>query len=139
MRTEASLLSSRPSKRQVNPWLWQEKYGFSQAWRVEDAQTVVFLSGQGPVLPDGHVLEGNFEEQARLAFENLKTVLEQAGVGFESVVKLTAYFTDVSNLRTFSRVRNEFISGDPPASTVVEVAALALPGMTIEVEAIAVS
>ncbi len=125
-------------KRQINPWSWQDKFGFSHAWRVEGAQAVVFLAGQGPIMPDGQVLDADFEGQARLTFENLRTVLEQAGVGFESVVKLTAYFTDINNLRTYAQVRNEFISTDPPASTAVEVTALALPGMTIEVEAIAV-
>lgn len=127
-------------KQQINPWSWQDKFGFSQAWRVEGAQAVVFLSGQGPILPDGQVLQADFEGQARLTFENLQTVLEQAGLGFESVVKLTAYFTDLTNLRTFSQVRDEFTNTSaPPASTVVEVPSLALPGMTLEVEAIAVA
>jgi enamine deaminase RidA (YjgF/YER057c/UK114 family) len=127
-------------KQQINPWSWQDKFGFSQAWRVEGAQAVVFLSGQGPILPDGQVLQADFEGQARLTFENLQTVLEQAGLGFESVVKLTAYFTDLTNLRTFSKVRDEFTNTSaPPASTVVEVPSLALPGMTLEVEAIAVA
>ncbi len=125
-------------KRQINPWSWQSKFGFSHAWRVEGAQAVVFLAGQGPIMPDGQVLDADFEGQARLTFENLRTVLEQAGVGFESVVKLTAYFTDINNLRTYAQVRNEFVGTDPPASTALEVTALALPGMTIEVEAIAV-
>jgi enamine deaminase RidA (YjgF/YER057c/UK114 family) len=125
-------------KSQVNPWSWQEKLGFSHAWRVDGAQSVIFLAGQGPVTADGQVLEGDFESQARLTFENMQEVLRQAGATFDSVVKLTAYFTDISNLRDYGRVRNEFIVGNSPASTALEVAKLALPGMTIEVEAIAV-
>lgn len=125
-------------KSQVNPWTWQERFGFSHAWRVDGAQSVIFLAGQGPVTADGKVLEGDFESQARLAFENMQEVLRQAGATFDSVVKLTAYFTDISNLRDYARVRNEFIVGSSPASTALEVAKLALPGMTIEVEAIAV-
>lgn len=125
-------------KHEVNPWSWQEKFGFSHAWRVDGARSVIFLSGQGPVTPEGQVLEGDFEDQARLTFENLRTVLAQAGADFESVVKLTAFFTDITNLRTYAQVRNEFIGDDPPASTALEVSSLALPGMTIEVEAIAV-
>lgn len=125
-------------KHEVNPWSWQEKFGFSHAWRVDGARSVIFLSGQGPVTPEGQVLEGDFEAQARLTFENLRTVLAQAGADFESVVKLTAFFTDITNLRTYAQVRNEFIGDDPPASTALEVSSLALPGMTIEVEAIAV-
>jgi enamine deaminase RidA (YjgF/YER057c/UK114 family) len=36
-------------KRQINPWRWQDPFGFSQAWRVDAAEAVVFLAGQGPV------------------------------------------------------------------------------------------
>ena len=125
-------------KRQVNPWSWQERFGFSHAWRVDSARTLIFLAGQGPVTADGRVVDGDFEVQARLTFENLRTVLEQAGASFDAVVKLTAYFTDIAKLRDYARVRDEFITGAPPASTAVGVASLALPGMMIEVEAIAV-
>jgi 2-iminobutanoate/2-iminopropanoate deaminase len=126
-------------KQQINPWSWQEKFGFSHAWKVDNAKSVVFVSGQSPVTPDGQVLQDDFEAQARLTFDNLRTVLDQAGASFRSVVKLTAYFIDITNLEEYTRVRNEFINVDsPPASTVVEVSSLALPGMTIEVEAVAV-
>jgi enamine deaminase RidA (YjgF/YER057c/UK114 family) len=127
-------------KHQINPWTWQERFGFSHAWRVDGAQSVVFLAGQGPVSPDGEVVgAGDFENQARLTFENLETVLEQAGASFDSVVKVTAYLTDMTKLRDYARVRNEFIDpAAPPASTALEVSSLALPGMMIEVEAIAV-
>jgi reactive intermediate/imine deaminase len=125
-------------KRQVNPWSWQDRAGFSQAWRVDGADTVLFVSGQAAITPEGEVLDGDFEAQARLTFENLGTVLEQAGASFDSIVKITVYLTDISLLRAFAAVKSEFISGPQPASTAVEVAALALPGMAIEVEAIAV-
>jgi 2-iminobutanoate/2-iminopropanoate deaminase len=127
-------------KHQINPWTWQERFGFSHAWRVEGAQSVIFIAGQGPVSPDGDVEgAGDFEAQARLTFENLRSVLEQAGASFDAVVKVTVYLTDMSKLRDFARVRNEFISTErPPASTAIEVSSLALPGMMIEVEAIAV-
>jgi 2-iminobutanoate/2-iminopropanoate deaminase len=125
-------------REQINPWTWQEKFGFSHAWKVEGAKSVVFLAGQGPVTADGQVLDADFEAQARLTFQNMQTVLERAGASFESVVKLTAFFTDIGNLREYAKVRNEFIVGHSPASTAVEVSRLALTGMTIEVEAIAV-
>src|ERR671933_27073 len=66
-------------KLQVNPWSWQDRFGFSQAWRVDGAQTVVFLSGQGPISADGELVADDFETQARQTFENLRTVLEAAG------------------------------------------------------------
>jgi len=67
-------------KRQINPWRWQDPFGFSQAWRVDAAEAVVFLAGQGPVSADGEVVgNGDFETQVRLTFANIATVLEQAG------------------------------------------------------------
>jgi len=126
-------------KRQVNPWSWQDRLGFSQAWRVDGAETVVFVAGQGPVSADGDLVgEGDFEAQVRQTFDNLTIVLEQAGASLASVVKLTVYLTDIAMLRDYGRVRDVLIPGPPPASTAVQVGALAISGMMIEVEAIAV-
>ena len=125
-------------KQQVNPWSWQDRFGFSQAWRVDGADAVVFLSGQGPLTADGELVADDFETQARQTFENLRAVLEDAGASFEAVVKVNVYLTDISTLRDFGRIKADFIDGPQPASTAVQVGALALPGMMIEVEAIAV-
>jgi 2-iminobutanoate/2-iminopropanoate deaminase len=126
-------------KQQVNPWTWQDQLGFSQAWRVDGAQTVVFLSGQAPISSQGDLVgKGDFEAQTRQVFENLRSVLEQAGAGFESIVKVMVYVTDTSRLRDYARVKAEYITGPQPASTAIGVASLALEGMMIEVEATAV-
>lgn len=125
-------------KRAVNPWSWQDRFGFSQAWRVDGAEAVVFLAGQGPASADGELVgAGDFEAQVRQTFANLETVLEQAGASLESVVKLTVYLTDIANLRDYGRLRAELMPGPPPASTAVQVGALALPGMLVEIDAIA--
>src|SRR5947209_1850899 len=125
-------------KTQVNPWSWQDAAGFSQAWRVDSAQSIVFVSGQAAISPDGQVVgEGDFEVQVRQTFENLRTVLEQAGGSLDDVVKLTVFLTDIGNLRDFGRIKADFIPGPQPASTAVGIAGLALPAMMIEVEAIA--
>ena len=126
-------------KTQVNPWTWQDRLGFSQAWTVTGGQTIVFLSGQVPISPDGQVVgEGDFAAQARQSLANLRDVLAQCGASFADVVKLTLYLTDMTKLPEFRAVKAEFISGPQPASTAVGVAALALPGLMIEVEATAV-
>ena len=125
-------------RQQVNPWTWQDRAGFSQAWRVDDAQSIVFVSGQAPISPEGDLVgEGDFEAQTRQVFENLQTVLSAAGASFEAITKITVYLTDISTLRDFGRIKAEFIPGDQPASTAVGVTSLALPGMMIEVEATA--
>jgi 2-iminobutanoate/2-iminopropanoate deaminase len=126
-------------KQQVNPWTWQDQFGFSQAWRVDQAASVVFVAGQGALSADGRIVgAGDFEAQTRQVFENLGTVLAQAGAGFGAVVKLTVFLTDIANLREFGRIKAEYIPGPQPASTAVGVTALALPEMLIEVEATAV-
>ena len=126
--------------RAVNPWRWQERLGFSQALRVGGAESVVFVAGQGPVSADGELVgEGDFDAQVRRTFENLGTVLEDAGASLDGIVKLGVYLTDIGTLRDYGRVRGEFLTGPPPASTAVQVGALALPGMMIEVEAVAVA
>jgi enamine deaminase RidA (YjgF/YER057c/UK114 family) len=126
-------------KRQINPWSWQDRFDFSQAWRIEGAEAVVFVAGQGPISADGEIVgDGDFEAQVRQTFANMATVLEQAGASLDSIVKLTVYLTDIATLRDYGRLKAELMPGPPPASTAVQVGALALPGMMVEVEAIAV-
>jgi 2-iminobutanoate/2-iminopropanoate deaminase len=126
------------NRQQINPWTWQDQFGFSQAWRVDDAQSIVFVSGQAPISPEGDLVgEGDFEAQTRQVFENLQTVLSAAGASFDAIMKITVYLTDIGTLRDFGRIKAEFIPGDQPASTALEVSSLALPGMMVEVEAIA--
>ncbi len=126
-------------KTQINPWSWQDAAGFSQAWRVDGARSVVFVSGQAAISGEGQLVgEGDFERQVTQVFENLRAVLEQAGAGLDAIVKLTVFLTDIGTLRDFGRIKAGFIAGPQPASTAVGVTALALPGMMIEVEAIAV-
>ncbi|MBN2466805.1 MAG: RidA family protein [Deltaproteobacteria bacterium] len=126
-------------KTQINPWTWQDQYGFSQAWRVEGGQSVIFVSGQSSISADGVVMHGdNFEAQVRLSFENLHAILQQAGASFDDVVKLVVYLVDISKLPIYGAAQAEFFKGKMPAQTVVQVSALALPGMMVEVEAIAV-
>ena len=87
-------------KTQINPWTWQDRFGFSQAWSVEGAQTVVFVSGQVALSSEGAVVgAGAFEAQARQVLDNLREVLEQADAGLDSIVKLTVYLTDIANVR----------------------------------------
>ena len=125
-------------KQQVNPWTWQDQFGFSQAWRVDDPKTIVFVSGQGALSADGELVgEGDFEAQARQTFDNLRTVLGDAGASLEDVVKVGVYLTDMGNLRDFGRIKADYIPGPQPASTAIQVVSLALPGMMLEVEAFA--
>ena len=126
-------------KQQVNPWSWQDQRGYSQAWKVDGAQSTVFIAGQVSFSADGALVgEGDFDAQCRQVFENLQAVLTQAGATFADVVKLTVFFTDITNLPHYRRIKEEFVSGDQPASTAIEVKGLATPALLIEIEATAV-
>jgi len=127
------------SKSPINPWTWQDRRGFTQAWRVEAPAAILFVSGQVPLDDDGNlVAPGDFDGQARRTFENLGRVLDEAGGTFGDIVKLTVYLTDMARLPDYGRIRAEYIRGRPPASTAVGVTALAVAGLMIEVEATAV-
>ncbi len=127
------------TKTQLNPWKWQDMFGFSQGWRVDESQSVIFVSGQASISAEGEVLYADdFEAQVRLTFENLQMVLKEAGATLENVVKLGVFFTDIKRLPEYGAVQANFFNGKMPAQTAVEVSSLALPGMMIEVEAYAV-
>jgi len=108
---------------------------YSQAVR---AGCFVFVSGQIPLDPStGRLVEGGFRERARRALSNVMAVLEAAGLGPESVVKVTVYLTDIARFKEFNEVYQEFFRGPVyPARAVVQVAALPL-GADVEVEAVA--
>ena len=82
---------------------------------------------------------GDFEAQARQVFANLVRALAAAGASFADVIKLNYYVTDISQLPVVRAIRDEYVdTSRPPASTAVQVSALALPDLMIEIEAWAI-
>ena len=128
-------------KEHVNPASWQEKFGYSQGCRVDEAQRLLFVAGQIALDENGGVVgEGDFEAQTRQVFTNMGRVLELAGMSFESVVQIGGFLIDIGELPTYARVRDEFVNTSaPPASTTIGVTSLALPELLVEVNAIAAS
>lgn len=76
-------------------------------------------------------------EQAKVIFGKIKGLVEAAGGAMSDVVKVTIYVTDIKNNTKVWRARAEVFKGNFPASTLVEVAALASPEIKVEIEAIA--
>jgi 2-iminobutanoate/2-iminopropanoate deaminase len=76
-------------------------------------------------------------EQAKVIFGKIKGMVEAAGGTMADVVKITVYVTDIRNNVKVWAARREFFAGDFPASTLVEVSALAAPEILVEIEAIA--
>lgn len=112
-----------------------EPFAISQAITVNPW---VFVSGQASIDRDGAVLgKHDFETQARIAFANLKSVLEVAQSSLDDVVKVTIYMTDMRFFSEVVALRREFFRPPYPADSIVEVKALALPELMFEIEAIA--
>jgi len=94
----------------------------------------VALDGEGKL-----VGPGDPEAQIRQVFANLSRALAAAGASFADVVKLNYYVTDIAMLSAVRAIRNEYVdTARPPASTAVQVSALAMPEFLIEIEAWAV-
>jgi 2-iminobutanoate/2-iminopropanoate deaminase len=101
------------------------------------ADGFVFCSGQLPLAADGSgPRPGSFEEEARLALENLTRVLQGAGCSLADVVKTTIFLQDMERFARFNEIYSEFFAESKPARSCVEVARLPL-GMQVEIEAIA--
>ncbi|MFH8223169.1 RidA family protein [Streptomyces sp. NPDC018057] len=101
---------------------------------------LVAVSGQLALDEDGRpVGEGDPAAQARQVFENLRRCLAAAGAGFDDVVKLTYFVTDIAHLPAIRTARAAHIPDDRlPASSAVQVAALVRPEFLMEIEAFAV-
>jgi 2-iminobutanoate/2-iminopropanoate deaminase len=109
---------------------------FSQCLVAGDT---IYVSGQLARLEDGSIGgDGSMLSQATIALGRIKTLLEAAGAAMDDVAKLTIYVTDISKRPEVSAARQKFFTGDFPTSTLVEVSALAAPGLLIEIDAIAV-
>jgi 2-iminobutanoate/2-iminopropanoate deaminase len=98
---------------------------------------LLFLSGLVPVDERGNLVGADAAEQARQVFRNMELVLKAAGCGFEDVVKVTHYLLNVDDRAAINPVRMEVFGEAKPASTLVEVSALAVPGALLEIEAVA--
>jgi enamine deaminase RidA (YjgF/YER057c/UK114 family) len=129
-------------QRAVNPWSWQDNFGFSQAVEFSGHQRVLVCSGQTSVDENGTPLHaGDIGAQSLKALDNLEAVLKQAGLGLGNVVRLNLYVTDINALFPVygGVVARLAAAGCKPASTLLEVQRLAFPGLMIEIEATAVA
>ena len=108
---------------------------YTDAVRAGD---LLFVSGCVPVDGEGRLVGGDdVVAQARQVFANVGAVLTAAGAGFADVVKVTVFLLDVDDRAAVNEVRQEVFGETRPASTLVEVSRLAVPGARLEVEAVA--
>src|SRR5581483_10014639 len=98
---------------------------FTTAWKVDNT---IYVAGQTASEEQGVAGPGDIRVQTRTALERIRTILEAAGASMQDVVKTTTYVTDMRFREAYGEVRQEFWPSDPPASTLVQIVALATPG-----------
>jgi len=110
--------------------------GFSRAVRVGDT---VYVSGTVAWGDDGKLVGADdVYLQAKQAIRNIEKALFEAGASLADVVRTRIYVTDIARLGEAARAHGEAFGEIRPASTMVEVSALAEPWMLVEIEGVAV-
>lgn len=110
-------------------------YAISPGWRVGD---LLFLSGQAAIDQHGQIVgNDDFDAQLEQVFVNIDKVLKASGSSREQIVKVTIYLTDMANFPKIVEARKTYFSPPYPADTTVEVQALALPGLMVEIDVVA--
>lgn len=129
------------NKNIINPWKWQDQFGFVQGTEISSVERILFCSGQTSVNEEGYPIHvGNMAAQINKTLDNIETVLHQAGFEFSDIVQFKYYTTDIV---AFSEAAKELMEriikkGCKPSSTLLGVTALFHPDIMVEIEAIAV-
>lgn len=121
----------------LNPANMSAPTGYSYAVEIKAGRTI-YTSGQVALDSSGKLVGvGDLRAQTVQVFENIKTVLAEAGASIDQVIKCTYYLVDISQVGIVREVRNQYFKGKSPASTVLEVRQLVYPDWLIEIEAVA--
>jgi len=127
-------------RRAINPWRWQDQFGFVQANEVTGVARMLICSGQTAMNAEGQPQHpGDMRAQVALALDNLETVLRQAGFEWANVVRLNYYTTDIDAYFGAKDIIASRIGGIQVASTLMGVSRLAFPELLVEIEATAVA
>ena len=125
------------AKTVINPSTLAKPTGYSYA--IKKTGTPVFISGQVALDGQGKLVgENDAAAQTEQTFQNLQAVVEACGGSLDDIVKITIFVTDPSYRPAVAAARLKYFKeGQWPASTYLVVAALAVPTMLVEVEAVA--
>ncbi len=112
---------------------------FSHAIKVKTGGDLVFVSGMVAAAADGSIVGvGDVEAQTRQVCENLKAAMEEAGGTLDDICRVDVYVRNMEDFPAIHKVRREYFTGTPPASTMVEITKMTSPDCLIEINAIAV-
>ncbi len=120
--------------------VYEPPWKFTQAVKVKNVGSLLFLSGIVAFDQDGNIARGDIVTQAEVVYDNIRKIVESAGGTVDSIVKMNTYIGEDWRVhRTEIRdARLKVFPDDPPASTLLQVAGFADPDYMIEIEAIAV-
>ncbi|WP_104578336.1 RidA family protein [Helicobacter felis] len=123
-----------PSKQQVNTEHAPKAIGpYSQAIK---SGGFVFVSGQLGIDPKSGEFAGGIKEQTKQAMENMRAILQEAGLDFSAVVKTTILLKDLEDFAVVNEIYGSYFSEPYPARATFQVAKLPKDGL-VEIEAIA--
>lgn len=128
--------------KKVNPWTWQDGFGFSQAIEFSGHSRVLVCAGQTSVDENGAAVHvGDMAGQIGQALDNLEAVLGKAGMTLKNVVRLNVFTTDVNAILPAWSVWSDRLGAADckPACTLLGVATLFEPEILVELEATAVA
>lgn len=128
-----------PSIRRINPPTLSTPTGYTHVVEASGGRTL-YIAGQVAMDSTGRVVGvGDFRAQVEQVFANLQRALSAANATFDHVVKINIYVTDASQVAVLREVRSRYMRAEAlPASTFVQVVALARPEWLVEIEAVAV-
>lgn len=102
-----------------------------------EANGFVFVSGQLPVIPStGQFPSEDIQEQTKASLENISTILKEAGLGFENIVKTTVYLKDIKDFCPMNEIYGQYFKAAYPARAAFAVASLP-KGAKVEIEVVA--
>ena len=111
---------------------------YSHGIKVPPDAEWLYIAGQVGIGSDGKLAEG-FDAQCDIAWNNIKAILEDAGMGFENLVKVNIYLTNTADTAASRTLRDKYL-GDlemPPAATLAIISQLASPDFVVEIEGVA--
>ena len=122
-----------------NPPPLSKPTGYTHVVEVTGPSKTVYIAGQIAFDKDGKIVgAGDMKAQAEQVFRNLQAALAAAGATFSDVVKMNTYVTDMGQAPAVREIRARYFGETTPASTLVQVSALARPELMLEIEVIAV-
>jgi 2-iminobutanoate/2-iminopropanoate deaminase len=126
-------------RRIINPWTWQDKFGFVQSNEVTGANRMLFTAGIVSVDGEGNLLHpDDMEKQIEQIIDNLELLLEQADFQLSDVVRFTYFTTDIpaftkaAKSRLIERLGQ---AGCKPATSLIGIQSLFHPNCVVEIEA----